>query len=356
MVRNTRANTLIVAYQEFKKLGIDKFPLNMFDIYKNYNIPLVTYTEASKNLNFTVTVENLRAKHVDAFCFKSEKSYIVFYDDEAYSDRIPFTLAHELGHILLKHHYYHNNGIIKRYAVLKHKDWRETEADSFAGAFLRPAPLIKILNLHINSDIAGVFGISGACAKVGASIAKRISTPPKLIDYFKHQFYDFIYARYCTKCHHSFIISNCKYCPICGSEELIWDNKNLLFFSFLEYPLEGELPLNMHYHEYPTQPNGKTQKCIQCHNENIGDNDFCHICGLPTQNFCKKGFGGCGNTIPLNARYCPYCGTESIYYFRKVLPSWTDEHYSYKQESNSTQHASTIPVPLPPFLMVDNKK
>lgn len=346
---------LIAAYQEFKKLGIYKFPLNMFDVYKNYNIPLIAYTKAAKNADFTATVENLRTKHVDAFCYKSEKSYIVFYDDEAYSDRIPFTLAHELGHILLKHHYYHNNGIIKRYAVLRHKDWRETEADSFAGAFLRPAPLIKILKLRINRDISDVFGVSGACAKVGASIAKKISPSPKLIDYFKHQFHDFIYAKYCTRCHHSCIISNCKYCPMCSSEKLIWDNRNLTVFSFLKDPLEGDLPLNMHYHEYPIQTNGKTQKCMRCHNENI-NNDFCHICGLPTQNFCNKGFLGCGKAIPLNARYCPYCGTKSIYYCQQVLPSWSDECYGYKQEANSIQHASTISVPPPPFLMIDNKK
>ncbi|WP_423766491.1 ImmA/IrrE family metallo-endopeptidase [Dialister invisus] len=93
----------------------------MFDVYKHYNISLLSYSEASENANFLKTINRLREKQVDAFCYKSDKSYIVFYDNMAYPNRIPFTLAHELGHILLRHHYCSDYGIITRYATLARK-------------------------------------------------------------------------------------------------------------------------------------------------------------------------------------------------------------------------------------------
>ena len=311
----------------------------MFDVYKHYNISLLSYSEASENANFLKTINRLREKQVDAFCYKSDKSYIVFYDNMAYPNRIPFTLAHELGHILLRHHYCSDYGIITRYATLAQRDWREKSADVFAGAFIRPAMLIKILNLKEIHDTASVFGVSAQCAEVGNSIAKSF-TPlhrfSKVIDYFNDQFHDFIHGRYCMKCHHSFIIEKSKYCPICGSDKLIWNNRNLIIFDFLEPPIrEGELPLDMKYHSYPEQENGKTQKCFRCDNEEIGDDDYCIICGLETQNKCSN--YSCSETLSLHARYCPYCGEESIYYRLKLLPSCEDEYKEIQSELDPAQ-------------------
>lgn len=329
---------IVVAYKEFKKLGIHKFPINIFDVYKHYHIPLVSYSEASENGDFLETINGLREKQVDAFCYKSDKSYIVFYDNMAYSNRIPFTLAHELGHILLRHHYCSDNGIITRYATLTRKDWREKSADAFAGAFIRPAMLIKILNIKEIHDTTSIFGVSVQCAEVGNNIAKSftpLSRFTKVVSYFNNQFHDFIHGRYCMKCHHTFAIEKSKYCPVCGSDKLIWNNRNLPIFSFLENPLEGELPLDMKYHSYPEQENGKTQKCFRCDNEEIGDDDYCIICGLETQNKCSS--YSCNETLSLNARYCPYCGEESIYYRLKLLPSWEDEYKEIQSELDSAQ-------------------
>ena len=39
----------------------------------------------------------------------------------------------------------------------------------------------------------------------------------------------------------------------------------------------------MKYHTYPEQENGKTEKCFWCDNEEIGDTDYCIMCGLETQ-------------------------------------------------------------------------
>lgn len=330
-------NPSVVAYKEFKKLGIHKFPINMFDVYKHYNISLLSYSEASEDAIFFKTINRLREKQVDAFCYKSDKSYIVFYDNMAYPNRIPFTLAHELGHILLRHHYCSDDGIITRYATLAQRDWREKSADVFAGAFIRPAMLIKILNLKETHDTASVFGVSAQCAKVGNSIAESF-TPlyrfSKIVDYFNDQFHDFIYSRYCLRCHHSFILKKSKYCPVCGSNKLVWNNRNLIIFDFSESPIEeGELAVNMKYRSYPEQENGKTEKCFRCDNEEIGDNDYCIICGLETQNKCFN--YSCGETLPLNARYCPYCGEKSGYYRLELLPSWEDEYKEIKPKQDS---------------------
>lgn len=56
---------IVVAYKEFKKLGIHKFPINIFDVYKHYHIPLVSYSEASENDDFLETINGLREKSAE---------------------------------------------------------------------------------------------------------------------------------------------------------------------------------------------------------------------------------------------------------------------------------------------------
>lgn len=52
------------AYKEFKKLNIHRFPINIFSIYKHYEIPLVSYTQALKQPQFYATIKNLRKRRL----------------------------------------------------------------------------------------------------------------------------------------------------------------------------------------------------------------------------------------------------------------------------------------------------
>ena len=73
----------------------------------------------------------------------------------------------------------------------------------------------------------------------------------------------------------------------------------------------------MDYKTYPQNiDNGRTETCPRCELENIdSDWNYCPICSLPTQNVCED----CGEKLEPHFRYCPKCGTESLYFKEKAL-------------------------------------
>lgn len=320
---------VLAAYKEFKSLNIRRFPIDMFSIYKHYGIPLISYTEACKQPRFHTTIKNLRKKKVDAFCYNSGRNYIVFYDDAVdVPARIPFTLAHEFGHIVLKHHYCSANAqIIERYAVLKSKyDWREVSADSFAGALLRPAVLIKILNLLNSVDIQDVFGVSKQCADLGLKFSKEcVSSQPihRFIAFINQQFGDFIHTYYCRRCRSTFVLSNNSYCPICRNENPHWFHEGLAIFDF-DRNEKGCVNI-MNYNKPETTDGYLVTRCLKCDNEDIHPQDqYCPICQLPTRNKCTS--VTCSAFLPPHYRFCPSCGSESRYFSEGVLKPWEEEN------------------------------
>ena len=325
------------AYKEFKKLNIHRFPINIFSIYKHYKIPLVSYTQALKQPQFYTTIKKLKKKKVDAYCYHSGHAYIVFYDDGVDSPaRIPFTLAHELGHIVLKHHYYTTGKTIERYAVLKNKyDWREVSADSFAGALLRPAVLIKILNLLNSVDIQDVFGVSKQCADLGLKFSKEcVSSQPihRFIAFINQQFGDFIHTYYCRRCQSTFVLSNNSYCPICRNENPHWFHEGLAIFDF-DRNEKGCVNI-MNYNKPETTDGYLVTRCLKCDNEDIHPQDqYCPICQTPTRNKCtglqNSDLGStrtaCNAFLPPHYRYCPSCGNKSLYFSENLLKPWGEE-------------------------------
>lgn len=49
--------------------------------------------------------------------------------------------------------------------------------------------------------------------------------------------------------------------------------------------------------------------------------DICHKCGADIRNRCEK----CEAVLDSSARYCNYCGNESLYYSLSILKSWQSE-------------------------------
>ena len=94
----------------------------------------------------------------------------------------------------------------------------------------------------------------------------------------------------------------------------------------------------MKYSGILVDENSKAYTCPQCENEEIFTNgDHCMICGFNLINKCigdaqyddfgsLNGFvGGCGELLPGNARYCPYCGGHSSFFANGVLTRWEYE-------------------------------
>lgn len=101
--------------------------------------------------------------------------WIIIYNDQNTAEMSRFTIAHELGHILLGHELAH-----ARYAQIEefaHKPKAEQQADTFALRLLCPACVLWELGVTAPEEIASVCRISKSSAQKRArrlsALAKR---------------------------------------------------------------------------------------------------------------------------------------------------------------------------------------
>ena len=79
--------------------NLTKLPIDLKSIYKHYGITAIPY---SKFNGWDLVKEE--AKDGDGFSIKiNEKCFIVFNEKNVSRGRLRFTIAHEIGHILLGH-------------------------------------------------------------------------------------------------------------------------------------------------------------------------------------------------------------------------------------------------------------
>ncbi|NCC15663.1 MAG: ImmA/IrrE family metallo-endopeptidase [Clostridia bacterium] len=151
-----------LSWQVIQDCEITQFPIHLGTICRHYNIKTIPYSK------FTLwDMVDPRAKHGDGFSLKFETQYyIVFNDSIHHSGRIRFTLAHELGHILLGHvekiTFYRNSEIDSN------TNEQEAQANIFARDLLMPAAVLAALHLHTPQDIATFCNISMQSAKIRA--------------------------------------------------------------------------------------------------------------------------------------------------------------------------------------------
>ncbi len=72
--------------------------------------------------------------------------------------------------------------------------------------------------------------------------------------------------------------------------------------------------------------NGQALECPNCKSETtIKDSEYCITCGNSIINFCSN-YGCSHERVPLpgNARYCPYCGEQTVFFTLGYLKKWDD--------------------------------
>ena len=125
--------------------------IDIFKIFSKFDkIKLFTYSELAKIYNVSVLQlinEYVPSDHGFTIPLHntSEKCWVVYYNEKKIMESIRFTLAHELGHIILEHDI--DNAINRK------------EADCFARNLLCPVPLRDELNLTAISDYSQCFNI-----------------------------------------------------------------------------------------------------------------------------------------------------------------------------------------------------
>lgn len=126
-----------MAYRSLLRLQMDTLPIDPLQmLQKCRNTVVYTERQMKEILDFSEAELAVYMKEKDAFTFRMADSkglnrYIVCYASRGNQTRLRFTLAHELGHIVLGH--------------MGKGDREEREADCFASHLLCPRPILEEL-------------------------------------------------------------------------------------------------------------------------------------------------------------------------------------------------------------------
>jgi Zn-dependent peptidase ImmA (M78 family) len=138
-------------YEEIKQLitdllcdySISTLPIDVFLLAQKMAIKVYKYSEFIVDERIKI----ISASQDGMSCYITDTmSYIILYNDEMDSNRIRFTIAHEIGHIVLGHEY--------------SCEETESEADYFARNLLVPMGIL--IHRHISDyiEIVNMFEVS----------------------------------------------------------------------------------------------------------------------------------------------------------------------------------------------------
>lgn len=310
--------------------GITKYPFDIRElILKNkiLLVPLSEYQNFRKNTNSQE--EHIKISDGRVYFEPLRKIYLIIYNDspDIGRKRKYFTLAHELGHIVLGHlndsRTEINRGGISRSLYNK----LEEEADTFAGNLLAPPIIVNQIftNFFGKLRVEGIFpsffisemAIELYRVKDFYAWKKKVPSDTEKILLWNYKNKD--YPKCCFRCHMQVFGENFIYCPICG-DKLSTKRGKQIFMKYTRIEMDQQ---------------GKAVKCPICCNEEIlEEGDYCQICGSPLINRCvyETSFQGIpiscrpeAEHLPGNARFCPYCGCGTTFGVKGILKPWEKE-------------------------------
>lgn len=308
-----------------------QFPIPIKAIAKSYNnIKVIPYSVQMKRRNLTFTEMVSQCKTDDAYTDYDAKSnlYIIYYNDisssKMLSNRYRWNIAHELGHVLLMHHVKFKHTRLYRNELTK-EEYKalEDEADIFASYILAPYLPLHLLGVTSKYDLQRICKISSPAAynRYNDYVVWRKNannTNPKNNDFefaLWELFFGVVKCGNCGNIYHG--RKGHLFCKLCGEKRL--------FFSW-----KG---VKMIYSKIEMDDNNKPLLCPRCNNEQLPDNgEYCQICGLQIYNVCLDRANNFNSTCSYDgyldgdARYCPYCGTQTTYLQQGILKSYTEEN------------------------------
>ena len=178
-----------MAYKSLLSLHIEDFPVNPLLILSFCRNTVVrTYDEIAPLFGYADPAEFrwYIARNQEALTIRNDSGgitrYELFYDSHGNLNRRRFTLAHELGHIVLKHR-------MEEY-------WEEKEADYYASQLLAPRPVFDLfprydMNPSDPELISKTFGLSKTASEISVQ-PPRHRTDPELSREIQASFEPFI--------------------------------------------------------------------------------------------------------------------------------------------------------------------
>lgn len=187
----------------YQRCNIKSFPLDFELIFQFYNISCFPYTYKDDNFR-----EFCLKMSEDAFCWKG----LVLYNERVIPGRLNFSLAHELGHIILQH-------------AKSHCDSIEQEANYFASRLLAPRIAIYYAKCKNLNDVSKIFGITNEAADYAFQDYRRWH---RRITYYKMNEIDkAMYSHFYDVTLKKFVFSR-KECGICGRQLINFSENSCL--------------------------------------------------------------------------------------------------------------------------------
>lgn len=313
---------------------IDSFPVNINDfiskiqaVYQE-NILVFSSTDFEKfhkQYKFSKSKKSfMKPKEGKIFYEPRVDSYCIVYNPYKLANRIRFTIIHELAHLLLGHLDEEVTELNRDEIPDKLYFQMEGEANTFAGNFLAPPILIDENCRDVKYPVEKIMKLF----KLSKRAVKEYRYPDYL--YWKTLVHsqdelDILERyickksqKYCIQCGTAILQNGVDYCYICGNNK---------------FAPRGVLSKIMIYPKMEVNEFGKVKICPICENEEIFDGDYCQICGTELINRCScfvygeddKYTSNCCKELPLNARYCPYCGGKSTFFINEILKPWKEK-------------------------------
>lgn len=145
------------AWKMLLKSKVSSLPVNVKKICKSEGIRLVSYSSGARVIHKLGLESNMVGN--DAFSVGK----VIFYDDKTSIGRQRFSIAHELGHIVL--HCSERVTVYNR-EPSPNDDPIEAEANVFASRLLAPLCVLHYLNVKSAQEISELCNISSAAAKI----------------------------------------------------------------------------------------------------------------------------------------------------------------------------------------------
>lgn len=310
--------------------GNIKLSVPIKKIVKFLGYRLVPYSTFMKDtgLTYKETIKYFDTEDACADYETNTKTNVIFFNDidksRLENNRVRWSIAHELGHIVLGHHFNKRTRLFRNSLSNKEYNQFEEEADMFASYILVPYIILSYQNIKNKHDISNICKISPTAARYRYNDfiiwlrRKRIEEYDKEIFRLYNASVVNQKSIFCLICGSITGYNGIGYCYMCGSNKLV-------------YKKVGN---NMIYNGIELDKNKRVLVCPICNNEQIGVNDgFCKICGTRLYNFCinynSEGLDYCnlGKKLDGNARFCPYCGNKTYFLEKNILSPWKDTDY-----------------------------
>lgn len=157
-------NARDAAWQLLMDSGAQRLPVKLGPIVKLLGVKVIRYDHAANMLKNRYAA--LMAK-TDGFTRLQGNTYIIYYDDKKTKERQRFTVAHEIGHIILGHLSPGQVTQINR-EPSPQDDPLETAANVVAARILAPACVLHAARIMSAPAIAAACGISLQAAQFRA--------------------------------------------------------------------------------------------------------------------------------------------------------------------------------------------